>query len=125
MHSFEDATKYLEALDQFATAFTFQTLGDVDSADKSLCHMYHGSLEEHWETLVALNKRGAGIYVTVNETDLKGRKAKNIKSVRAFYLDDDGGVTEPPIKPHNRVATSPDKQHLYYLIESKEWENHE
>ncbi|MFN3700452.1 MAG: hypothetical protein ACK4VI_02895 [Alphaproteobacteria bacterium] len=125
MHSYEEAKKHLEALDDLAWAFTFQTFDDTGGNNKSICRILHGSLEEHWPTLVDLNERGAGIFVTVNETDLKGRSKDNIVDVRALFLDDDGGVKEPPIKPHIRVKTSPNKQHLYYLIDSKEWKSHE
>lgn len=125
MQNFEQAQKHLEALDDLANGFTFQAFDDTGKNKRSLCRILHGTLEEHWQTLVDLNKRGAGIFVTVNETDLTGRKAENIKSVRAFYLDDDGGVTEPPLQAHIEVQTSENKKHFYYLIQNKEWQDHD
>ncbi|MEM6812507.1 MAG: AAA family ATPase [Pseudomonadota bacterium] len=121
MYSLEEAKKYLEALDEFASEFTFQTFDDTSNNNKTLCRILNGPIKDHWETLVELNSQGAGIYVTVNETDLKGRSSKNIIAPRAFYLDDDDGITEPQIKPNMIVYTSESKRHLYWFIDSSEW----
>ena len=32
----------------------------------------HGTLQQHWKTLCEFNAKGAGIFVTINETDLRG-----------------------------------------------------
>jgi hypothetical protein len=37
-----------------------------------------------------LNAGGAGVYVTVNQTNGKGRKATDIVRVRALFVDLDG-----------------------------------
>jgi hypothetical protein len=42
-----------------------------------------------------LNEQGAGIFVTVNETDGKGRKRENITRVRAVWQEDDDGFDGP------------------------------
>jgi hypothetical protein len=84
------AERFLAALDPSAERFTFQTFDDNKErakryrkehsrADPNLTSIIHGSLTFCWNALVRFNKRGAGIYVTVNETDLKGREVKNIK----------------------------------------------
>ena len=120
------ASNFLEALDELSNKFTFQTFDDdKNRKDPALCKVLHGTIDEHWDTLVELNTKGAGIFVTVNETDLKGRKASNITSVRAFYIDDDGEVNDPPIEPNIIVKTSPNNRHLYYLIENTEWKDHD
>ncbi len=121
MCDFEKTVKYLKLLDPKATKFTFQTFDESKNKDQSLCRVIHGTIEKYWDELVSLNKCGAGIFVTVNETDLKGRKAKNIIAVRTLYLDDDGDVIDPPIKPNIVVTTSKGKRHLYYLLDSNEW----
>src|SRR4051794_7503441 len=33
----------------------------------------HGTLSQHWNELTRLNALGAGVYVTVNQTNLRGR----------------------------------------------------
>ena len=68
--------------------FTFQTFDDnADRKDGALAHQFHGTLAQHCDALYALNAKGAGVYVTVNATDGKGRKAANITAVRALFVD--------------------------------------
>ena len=74
---FEEAEAFLNALDGKDAQFTFQTFDDVKGRqDKTLAHIYHGTFNKHKKTLAAINKRGGGVFVTINETDLKGRKKK-------------------------------------------------
>ena len=61
---------------------------------------------------------GAGIFVTVNETDLRGRASKNIKRVRAVWQEDDsGGPPMFPLDPSMVIKSSPGHYHRYWLIE--------
>jgi hypothetical protein len=84
-------------------AFTFQTFPDVEAEDgRRLVRVLHGSLNQHFETLTALNVAGAGIYATVNQTDGKGRRAENITHIRAQFADLDGA----PLAPQPRDCTS-------------------
>lgn len=78
------AGRFLAGLDPTATKFTFQFF--ADSGD-SHPQVFHGTLEEVWSKVLMFNapQRGAGAYVTINETDLKGRKAENIVRVRALF----------------------------------------
>jgi hypothetical protein len=39
-----------------------------------------------------MNDAGAGIFVAVNETDLRGRKAANVVALRAGFADNDSGA---------------------------------
>ena len=77
----------------------------------------HGTIEEHLKTLTKLNKKGAGIYFTVNETNLKGRTTEHIKRVRAVFIDLDGYPLPKKfeLQPHMIVETSPKKYHCYWL----------
>src|SRR5262249_16218334 len=110
-----EAERFLKALDPSPNArFTFQTFDDnkerrkkraeanklrKEQGQKELKDPFaaikHGTLAEHWKYLVKLNTNGAGIYVTVNETDLKGRAEKNVTRVRAGFADLDGAPLEP------------------------------
>jgi len=111
-----EAQRYLSRLDNKAPTFTFQTFDDdSDRRDPSLTKILHGTLDEHWDQLVALNLKGAGIFVTPNETDGKGRKSENIKRIRALWVDDDGNGKKPNFS-HFTVATSPGKHHHYVLV---------
>lgn len=121
-HDLKSAHAFLEWIDDFAEQFTFQTFDDnKERSDRYLLGTKHGSLKELGDSFRALNKKGAAICFTVNETDLKGRSKSNILAPRAIFIDDDGGVTEPPIQPNIVVHTSLHKRHLYYLLDPGEW----
>src|SRR5258705_2226780 len=85
------ASRFLRALDPKAVHFTFQTFDDNDDrkSDK-LGKKSHGTLQKCWAELVGLSKRGAGVFVTINETNLQGREASDIIRVRALFVDLDG-----------------------------------
>jgi hypothetical protein len=83
--------EYLAVLDPTTDRFTFQTFDDNQKRKSPrLARVLHGALDEHWAELVELNNRGAGIFVTVNATDFRGRSSKNITRVRVLVVDADG-----------------------------------
>ncbi len=86
------AARFLRRLDPDAEAFTFQTWADGKD-DRRLVRLLHGSLDEHADELADLNRRGAAVAVTMNETDLKGTKRENVVCVRAVVLDLDNRST--------------------------------
>jgi putative DNA primase/helicase len=116
----EEAERFLAALDPSANRFTFQTFDDnADRKSLKLAHIFHGSIDQHWDTLCALNDQGAGIYVTVNETDGKGRTRANIVRVRSLFVDLDKGEPLPEkfhVEPHIVVESSRSKWHVYWLV---------
>lgn len=122
----DDARLFLRALDPEADQFTFQTFDDDKSRkDGALTKVLSGSIDELTPRLQALNERGAGVFVTVNETDLTGRKKENIKRVRAVWQeDDDGAGNTLPIEPHIEVSTSPGKAHRYILVDGLTPDDH-
>lgn len=88
----ELAQAFLNALDCKASVWTFQTFDDnADRKNTDLTRTYNGTLSEHWDTLTRASQNGAGVFVTVNETDGQGRKTANITRVRAVFVDTDGG----------------------------------
>jgi len=113
------AARFLAALAPGTDQFTFQTFDDdPDRKDRNLVRVIHGSLGECAAKLKALNLRGAGVFVTVNETNLKGRKAENITKVRALFKDQDKEATFPSSPtPHIVVESSPNRQHDYWLVD--------
>jgi hypothetical protein len=101
---------------------TFQTFDDCAARkDRTLARVLHGTIEEHFAGLECLNNRGAGIFVTVNRTDGKGRERNNIVGVRAVFVDLDGVSPDPVLRwalvPHLVVESSPSRFHGYWLVD--------
>ncbi|WP_296703921.1 AAA family ATPase [Thiocapsa sp. UBA6158] len=114
---------FLQLLDPRAVQFCFQTFDDSAGKDARLARTLHGTLEERFRELEGLNKRGAGVFVTVNEVDGKARTAENIVRVRAVFADFDppktrvAGQTAYPLAPSFEVDSSPGKRHVYWRVD--------
>ena len=100
---------------------TFQTFGDINKNDKTLSKILHGDLDQHSATLSDRNSRGAGVFIMVNEGNGAGRKTKNVKRVRAVFVDLDGAPLDPLIqaklRPQITLESSPGRYHAYWLID--------
>jgi hypothetical protein len=116
----DQARAFLNKLDDSATSWTFQTFDDdSDRKDQSLARVYHGTLDQHAASLADMQAKGAGVFVTVNETDGKGRKASNVTRIRALFLDLDGAPLDPVRaweEPHIICETSPGRWHTYWSV---------
>jgi RepB DNA-primase from phage plasmid len=121
------ADGFLNRLAPGTTYFTFQTFTDpkearelIENDHDPLARVRNGPITQHWRLLVDLSASGAGVYVTVNETDLRGRKTANIIRVRAYFVDLDGAplanLGRLNLRPHMIVSTSPGKFHVYWLM---------
>jgi hypothetical protein len=113
------ASAFLDALDPGAN-FTFQNFPEGDTPSTMSPTILHGTLKEHAARLTLLNNAGHGIFVMINEGDLKGRAARNVIRVRALFVDSDNGPIQPlldaAIAPHIAVESSPGKGHGYFLV---------
>lgn len=118
---FATAERFLQALDP-AGMFCFQSFSD-SSKNPALVRTLHGTFAEHQAQLARLNEAGAGVFVTVNKTDGRGRKTENITGVRAIFLDLDGAALPEgwPIEPHLIIETSPARFHCYWLVSSEDF----
>jgi hypothetical protein len=116
----DQARQFLELLDPDAEQFTFQTFDDSPAKSEALAKVYHGSLDELSAPLATLQAAGAGVFITVNETDLQGRKNTNIVRVRACFVDLDGAPLQPVLacrlEPHVIVESSPERWHVYWIV---------
>jgi hypothetical protein len=111
------AENFLSLLDSSTASFTFQVFGEgSQKGNHSLTRILHGCLQGRMPELVALNNCGAGIFVTVNATDGRGRKSQNIIRIRAIWQDDDDGyVGAFPLPPSIVVSSSLGKFQRYWL----------
>lgn len=114
-----DAWTFVKTLAGCAEApVTFQTFDDdAKRKDRSLARVLHGSIIDREVELAALNERGAGVFITVNATDLQGRREENVTGLRALFVDADGVElpTAWPLEP-SIVVESRRGRHAYWLL---------
>jgi len=117
-HDIDQAKHFLTLLDEGEEQFTFQTFDDKPGKNPVLAKWLHGTIDEHFETLVNYNKAGAGVFVMAQHGDGSGRNIKAVDRIRCVFNENDNGVTkEYPLEPHIIVETSPGKQHHYFLCD--------
>jgi hypothetical protein len=138
-----EAERFLAALDSSPDArWCFQTFTDDKKLRKEraeenklrkkqgkpplkdpLAAWRYGTLADHYEWLVKQNARGAGIFVTVNETDGNGRKETNIRRIRAGFVDLDGSPIEPvnnaELKPQITMESSLGRYQAYWCFNGR------
>jgi putative DNA primase/helicase len=116
----EQAGAFLRFLDPEASRFTFQIYDDGPAKRPEMAAWFHGSLDALWGELCRLSRAGAGIFVTINETDFKGRKAGNIIRIRALFADLDGAPLANAWNVALRLGwiskTSPGRFHAYWRV---------
>jgi len=121
----DPSADHRDLIGDYPPGFTFQTFGDRKNSSAPT-RVIHGKYVDVLKQLVALNRQGSGVFVTVNETDGKGRKKENIVSRRAIWIEDDLGLdVEVPLQHHIKVESSPGKYHRYFLTEDISSELHQ
>lgn len=114
----DDAKLYIETLTGSPdTEMLFQTFPDSKAfSDWGLTKVFQGSFDKYKNTLIAMNKKGAGVFVTVNENQGTRRSKRNIVRVRAVFADsDDGPIDDVSIIPSMAVS-SKNGEHLYLVL---------
>jgi len=119
---------YLSALlgcsedDAWGRTVTFQTFDDTPTKNPKRARINHGCLDDLGEDLERRNIDGDGIFIAVNQTDLKGREKKNINALRAAWADiDEKAAAEPftmavlPLSPSLAVRSG-HGIHLYWIF---------
>lgn len=116
----EYADRFLSLLGKYSSrSFTFQTFDDRRDKRSFLAKMLHGSFNQHSRSLCSLNADGAGIFVTVNQTDMRGRSLNNIRRVRAYFVDKDDGSFDRDklLAPPHLIVRSRNGEHAYWLVD--------
>jgi hypothetical protein len=112
-----DAAAFLAALGGPDAAFAFQTFDDTPAKRRSLARVLHGRFRDCRVTLARLNAAGAGVFVTVQETNGRGRRTADIVRVRALFVDCDvGELACGPDPAPSIVVWSPRGPHCYWLL---------
>jgi hypothetical protein len=96
--------------------FTFQTFDGAATDRPGLARVMHGALDDKSAELARLSALGAGAFVTVNRTDLRGRCEANVIGARALFVDLDGAplsvLDRFNLPPHIIVITNPGRFHV-------------
>jgi len=121
----------LDEIEQFLTKlnrgpngkFTFLAIDDDKTRNAPPSPEKHGSLAEATNLIGNAAERGYGTYVTINQTDLRGRKTMNIVAVRALFVDLDGAPILPvlncEVPPDIVVESSRGKYHAYWPMTAR------
>jgi len=124
-HDKKTAADFLAVLDPTTQKHTYQFFADRGAP---YAEIFHGTLDEVWPKVLALNtpERGVGAFITVNATDLKGRKRENIIRVRALWVDADNAdqlrrcdevVKATGATPTMTVRSSDSRAHFYWCCD--------
>lgn len=123
--SFDLAQAYVTALTGSPdTVMNWRVINDTDKA--TAAHNYRGSLIEQWSNLVDYNNRGWGVFSCINAMDGNGNELSNVHHIRAQCVDLDNPLSSADSyqraintypQPHFAVQTSPNKYHLYWLVQ--------
>ncbi len=109
---------FLRTLDPDAKWFTIQMFTDREHkpTPDPLAKVFN--VNRITDDVLDLYAQGAGVWVTINDTDGNGRKAKAVTRVRAVWQEDDDGFEgDFPIEPSLVVETSPGHYHRYWLVD--------
>lgn len=99
---------------------TFQIVPEREGS-KARPRIVHGTFGEHKEELLTASAKGAMILMNIHETDGEGRKATNIRRIKAVYIDQDDGLDLKKLKrlklpPHLIVRTSEQGGHSFWRV---------
>ena len=111
----ETLSHFSKYISHFTGTKTFQLFHDKKDPKYTARILHDSSVSE----LMSYNEKGYGVYLTVNETNGRGRTKKHITRVRAVFADmDDAPVNMAPVmdyNPHLVVQSSPGKFHAYWF----------
>lgn len=106
----------------WAEPVTFQVFDDTARKDRDRAKILHGCVDDLAEDLEDRNLHGDGIFIAVNQTDLKGRLKKNIIAPRAGWADVDFKAAAEPFDlaalplPPTMAVSSGHGVHLYWCF---------
>jgi hypothetical protein len=113
-----EVARYVELLTGSpSTAMTWQVFDDdPQRRDPARAAIVHGTATEVSYRLASANRDGCGVFATVAETDLRGRKTANVRRVRALYIDTDGFVPSAYHLKPSFVVRSFAGVHAYWCL---------
>lgn len=99
----------------------FLTLPERKGVTKEKPRNAFGILRKHRAALLAANRKGAGIFMTVNTLTGNARNNESATAVNAVFIDIDGTMTYGDIQalnpqPHAIVQSSRKRYHAYWKV---------
>lgn len=111
------ARRFLESLGSSAASReTWQVIPERPGASALAARVLIGSFDELAPKLVEANQSGAGIFLTINATDGRGRLSSNVVALRALFVDCDGPPRRPWALPPSIVVRTARGLHAYWLL---------
>lgn len=124
--AWEDVEQYFKFLGEENELYSLCWMGD----DRGVLQGYGSiisdlpSIPNQWTSIKEYDlSKHPTLHITLNQTDLQGRRKENIKASRVLCLDLDRQIDEAElhdlsnqIVPHLIVSSSPNKYHLYWKI---------
>lgn len=115
---------YLKFLSSADAVFSYYWMSDNKPiSGYGVCHGDINQIEKEFNEVKAIENYPT-LHITLNETNLQGRKTQNIKGVRVLCIDLDKVLPIEEIQnlikaynPHLITESSPGKVHLYWKIE--------
>ena len=103
-----------------ASVVTFQLFDDDQARrDPTMARTIHDTLGNAWSRLATANTAGAGVFVTVNETNGR-RRSCDVVGVRALFIDCDAGLPDAWHLEPSFVVETPGGGHAYWLVDDCE-----
>ena len=124
-HDKKQAQQHLELLSRSPVDKTKFIFGAYDESKtkKRKPFQCYGTLDEKWDILKEYNKKGYGIYVTVNQSKSTRRRKVDMVFPRAIWRElDEEPALNPTLEPSFVLQTSPGKSHEYFLIDEDDYE---
>ena len=115
LQSYEEAERFIAAIAGGTDIqMVFQTFDDSKEG-RPIAKILKGTIGSEWAEILALNKKGAGVFVQINEGVDRGNRY--IKKPRASFVDSDTGnlPVELPLVP-SILVNSKNGQHAYWLL---------
>jgi hypothetical protein len=109
---------------------TWQTFTDDQSKKTGysggdpLAKIIHASFADALPELLRMQGLGAGVYLTINKTNLTGRTAADVVALRSGFIDKDDGASVPdiwPLEPSIIIRRSDSERwHAHWLLKDGE-----
>lgn len=123
------AKRHLELLAGRSDPVVAWQVFDDAKTNPKLARGFHGRLDDVLPRLIEAQRKGCGVFVSVNSTDGRARRKENMRHARALFLDLDGAPLPEtwPVAPdlivHSSSVDGIDKFQCWWLLQpTEDWD---